>query len=143
MLWDFIGMLKSMFRDPAYKKFKIPFFATGIIILIVTFLSLPPDDSAPGLVLTSFSKNATTALLFNIDSRIGQYLFLIFMMVFLAYYFRHNLIQAAVLAAPLVLFMAFFYQRFCSLQYSALPVSILHIMTINTLILPLRKLQSS
>ena len=117
MLWDFIGMLKSMFKDPAYKKFKIPFFATGIVILIVTFLSLPPDDSAPGLVLTSFSKNATTALLFNIDSRIGQYLFLIFMLVFLAYYFRHNLIQAAVIAVPLVLFMAFFYQREWHMTY--------------------------
>ena len=117
MLWDFIGMLKKMFRDPIYKKFKIPFFATGILILIIAFLSLPPDDSLPGMVLASFSKNATTALLFNVDSRIGQYLFLGFILILLVYYFRNNLIQTVVLAAPLVLFMAFFYQREWHMTY--------------------------
>ena len=117
MLWDFIVMLKKMFRDPLYKKFRIPFFATGIAILIIAFLSLPPDDSVPGLVLASFSKNATTALLFNVESRIGQYLFLAFILILCVYYFRNNLIQTIVIAAPLVLFMAFFYQREWHMTY--------------------------
>lgn len=117
MLWDFIVMLKTMFRDPLYKRFRIPFFATGILVLIIAFLSLPPDDCVPGLVLSSFSKNATTALLFNVESRIGQYLFLAFMLILLAYYFRHDLIRTVVIAAPLVLFMAFFYQREWHMTY--------------------------
>ena len=117
MLWDFICMLKSMFRDPVYKRFRVPFFITGILILAIVFLSLPPDDFAPGLVLSSFSKNATTALLFNVNSKLGQYLFLGFMLVLLVYYFRHTLIQAAVISAPLVLYMAFFYQREWHMTY--------------------------
>ena len=117
MLWDFICMLKSFFRDPKYKKFNIPFFTTGILILVTAFLSLPPDDSAPGLVLSSFSKNATAALLINLNSKVAQYLFLGFILIFLAYYFRHNLIQAVVVSAPVVLYMGFFYQREWHMTY--------------------------
>ena len=117
MLWDFICMLKSMFRDPEYKRFKVPFFAMGIVILAIVFLSLPPDDFAPGMVLSSFSKNATTALLFNVNSKAGQFLFLGFIVILIAYYFRHTLVRAVVISAPLVLYMVFFYQREWHMTY--------------------------
>lgn len=117
MLWDFIGMVRTKFNDPVYKKSIIPFFATGAVIVVMSYLSLPPDDCSMGLTQYSFSKNATNALLFNIDNSAAQYVFLAFILLLLIYYFRHNLVRFFVIFAPLILFMNVVYQREWHMTY--------------------------
>ena len=111
MLWDFIGMVRTRFNDPLYKKTIIPFFATGLIIVVMSYLSLPPDDCSMSLTQFPFAKNATNALLFNIDNVYIQYGFLAFVLLLLCYYFRHNLVRFLVIFAPLIIFMNIVYQR--------------------------------
>ena len=117
MLWDFIGMVRKRFNDPKYKKSIVPFFATGLVIVVMSYLSLPPDDCSMSLTQYSFSKNATNALLFNIDNSVVQIGFLIIVLLLLIYYFRHNLVQFIVIFAPLILFMNVVYQREWHMTY--------------------------
>ena len=117
MLWDFIGMVRKMFNDPLHKKTIIPFFATALVIGVMSYLSLPPEDCSMTLGQYSFSKNATNALLFNIDNSIAQKAFLAFVLLLLIYYFRHNLVQFLVIFAPLILFMNVVYQREWHMTY--------------------------
>ena len=117
MLWDFIGMVRKRFNDPLYKKTIIPFFVTGLVIVVMSYLSLPPDDCSMTLAQYSFSKNATNALLFYIDNSIVQYAFLTFVLILLIYYFRHVLVQFLVIFAPLILFMNVVYQREWHMTY--------------------------
>ena len=117
MLWDFIIMLKKRFEDPAYKKYLLPFFGTGIVILVMSYLSLPPDDCSTALNKYSLSKNATNALLFNIENTALRYIFLALMLALFVYYFRRILIQALVMTAPLIIFMAVVYQREWHMTY--------------------------
>ena len=117
MLWDFILMLKKRFEGPAYKKYLLPFFGTGIVILVMSYLSLPPDDCSTALNKYSLSKNATNALLFNIENTALRYIFLALMLALFVYYFRRILIQALVMTAPLIIFMAVVYQREWHMTY--------------------------
>ena len=117
MLWDFIIMLKKRFEGPAYKKYLLPFFGTGIVILVMSYLSLPPDDCSTALNKYSLSKNATNALLFNIENIALRYIFLALMLALFVYYFRRILIQALVMTAPLIIFMAVVYQREWHMTY--------------------------
>ena len=117
MLWDFIIMLKKRFEGPAYKKYLLPFFGTGIVILVMSYLSLPPDDCSTALNKYSLSKNATNALLFNIENTALRYIFLALMLALFVYYFRRILIQALVMTAPLIIFMAVVYQREWHMTY--------------------------
>ena len=117
MLWDFIIMLKKRFEGPAYKKYLLPFFGTGIVILVMSYLSLPPDDCSTALNKYSLSKNATNALLFNIENTALRYIFLALMLALFVYYFRRVLIQALVMTAPLIIFMAVVYQREWHMTY--------------------------
>ena len=117
MLWDFIIMLKKRFEGPAYKKYLLPFFGTGIVILVMSYLSLPPDDCSTALNKYSLSKNATNALLFNIENIALRYIFLALMLALFVYYFRRVLIQALVMTAPLIIFMAVVYQREWHMTY--------------------------
>ena len=117
MLWDFIGMVRTRFNDPLYKKTIIPFFATGLIIVVMSYLSLPPDDCSMSLTQFPFAKNATNALLFNIDNVYIQYGFLAFVLLLLCYYFRHNLVRFLVIFAPLIIFMNIVYQREWHMTY--------------------------
>ena len=117
MLWDFIIMLKKRFDGPAYKKYLLPFFGTGIVILVMSYLSLPPDDCSTALNKYSLSKNATNALLFNIENTALRYIFLALMLALFVYYFRRILIQALVMTAPLIIFMAVVYQREWHMTY--------------------------
>ena len=117
MLWDFIIMLKKRFEGPAYKKYLLPFFGTGIVILVMSYLSLPPDDCSTALNKYSLSKNATNALLFNIENVALRYIFLALMLALFVYYFRRILIQALVMTAPLIIFMAVVYQREWHMTY--------------------------
>ena len=117
MLWDFIIMLKKRFDGPAYKKYLLPFFGTGIVILVMSYLSLPPDDCSTALNKYSLSKNATNALLFNIENIALRYIFLALMLALFVYYFRRILIQALVMTAPLIIFMAVVYQREWHMTY--------------------------
>ena len=117
MLWDFIGMVRKMFNDPLHKKTIIPFFATALVIGVMSYLSLPPEDCSMMLTQFSFPQNATNALLFNIDNSIAQYVFLAFVLILLIYYFRHKLVQFLVLFAPLVIFMCVVYQREWHMTY--------------------------
>ncbi len=117
MLWDFIMMLKKRFEGPAYKKYLLPFFGTGIVILVMSYLSLPPDDCSTALNKYSLSKNATNALLFNIENIALRYIFLALMLALFVYYFRRVLIQALVMTAPLIIFMAVVYQREWHMTY--------------------------
>ena len=117
MLWDFIIMLKKQFEGPAYKKYLLPFFGTGIVILVMSYLSLPPDDCSTALNKYSLSKNATNALLFNIENIALRYIFLALMLALFVYYFRRILIQALVMTAPLIIFMAVVYQREWHMTY--------------------------
>jgi len=117
MLWDFIIMLKKRFEGPAYKKYLLPFFGTGIVILVMSYLSLPPDDCSTALNKYSLVKNATNALLFNIENIALRYIFLALMLALFVYYFRRILIQALVMTAPLIIFMAVVYQREWHMTY--------------------------
>ena len=117
MLWDFIGMVRTRFNDPLYKKTIIPFFATGLVIVVMSYLSLPPDDCSMSLTQFPFAKNATNALLFNIDNVYIQYGFLAFVLLLLCYYFRHNLVRFLVIFAPLIIFMNIVYQREWHMTY--------------------------
>ena len=117
MLWDFIIMLKKRFEGPAYKKYLLPFFGTGIVILVMSYLSLPPDDCSTALNKYSLSKNATNALLFNIENTALRYIFLALMLALFVYYFRRILIQSLVMTAPLIIFMAVVYQREWHMTY--------------------------
>ena len=117
MLWDFIIMLKKRFEGLAYKKYLLPFFGTGIVILVMSYLSLPPDDCSTALNKYSLSKNATNALLFNIENIALRYIFLALMLALFVYYFRRILIQALVMTAPLIIFMAVVYQREWHMTY--------------------------
>ena len=117
MLWDFIIMLKKRFDGPAYKKYLLPFFGTGIVILVMSYLSLPPDDCSTALNKYSLSKNATNALLFNIENTALRYIFLALMLALFVYYFRRILIQSLVMTAPLIIFMAVVYQREWHMTY--------------------------
>lgn len=117
MLWDFIIMLKKRFEGPAYKKYLLPFFGTGIVILVMSYLSLPPDDCSTALNKYSLVKNATNALLFNIENTALRYIFLALMLALFVYYFRRILIQALVMTAPLIIFMAVVYQREWHMTY--------------------------
>ena len=111
MLWDFIGMVRKRFNDPLYKKTIIPFFATGLVIAVLSYLSLPPDDCSGIVNKLPFAKNAVNALLFSIENKAVQYIVLALFLGLLAYYFRRNLLQALILIAPLVVFMIVVYQR--------------------------------
>lgn len=117
MLWDFIIMLKKRFEGPAYKKYLLPFFGTGIVILVMSYLSLPPDDCSTALNKYSLVKNVTNALLFNIENTALRYIFLALMLALFVYYFRRVLIQALVMTAPLIIFMAVVYQREWHMTY--------------------------
>ena len=117
MLWDFIIMLKKRFEGPAYKKYLLPFFGTGIVILVMSYLSLPPDDCSTALNKYSLSKNATNALLFNIENTALRYIFLALMLALFVYYFRRILIQSLVMTTPLIIFMAVVYQREWHMTY--------------------------
>ena len=117
MLWDFIGMVRTRFNDPLYKKTIIPFFATGLVIVVMSYLSLPPDDCSMSLTQFPFAKNAANALLFNIDNVYIQYGFLAFVLLLLCYYFRHNLVRFLVIFAPLIIFMNIVYQREWHMTY--------------------------
>ena len=117
MLWDFICMLRKRFNDPVYKKSIVPFFVTGFVIVVMSYLSLPPDDCSASLTQYSFTKNATNALLFNIDNSFAQYAFLAFVLILLIYYFRHRLVQFLVIFTPLILFMMVVYQREWHMTY--------------------------
>ena len=110
-------MLKKRFDGPAYKKYLLPFFGTGIVILVMSYLSLPPDDCSTALNKYSLSKNATNALLFNIENTALRYIFLALMLALFVYYFRRILIQALVMTAPLIIFMAVVYQREWHMTY--------------------------
>ena len=37
MLWDFIGMVRTRFNDPVYKKSIIPFFVTAVVIVVMSW----------------------------------------------------------------------------------------------------------
>ena len=117
MLWDFIGMVRTRFNDPLYKKTIVPFFATGLVIVVMSYLALPPDDCSMALNRFSFVKNATNALLFNIDNSLVQYVFLAFVLLLLIYYFRNNLVRFLVIFAPLIIFMTIVYQREWHMTY--------------------------
>ena len=111
MLWDFIGMVRKKFKDPLYKKTIVPFFATGIVIVVMSYLSLPPADCSMSLGKESFTKDVTNALLFTVENTAFRWLFLILMMALFVYYFRKNLVQALVIFSPLVIYMIVLYQR--------------------------------
>ena len=111
MLWDFIGMVRTRFNDPLYKKTIIPFFATGIVIVVMSYLSLPPADCSMILGNIQFAKNVTNTLLFTIDNDLIRWIFLALMISLFIYYFRHRLVQALVLFSPLVIFMNVLYHR--------------------------------
>ena len=117
MLWDSIGMVRKKFKDPVYKKSILPFCATGIAIVIMSFLSLPPEDCSMHLGKESFAKYATTALLFDLDSDLFRWIFLALMLVLFIYYFRNKLLQALVITAPLVIYMIVLYQRAWHMTY--------------------------
>ena len=111
MLWDFISMLRKRFKDPLHKKTIVPFFATGIVIVVTSFLSLPPEDCSMSLGKESFSKDVTNALLFTVESDVFRWSFLILIIVLFLYYFRHHLPQTLVIFSPLVIYMIVLYQR--------------------------------
>ena len=111
MLWDFICMVGKRFKDPIHKKSIIPFFATGIVIVVMSILSLPPADCSMTFGKESFAKNAVIALLFNLDDEVFNWIFLILFSVLLIYYFRHRLLQVSVIFLPLVIYMNVLYQR--------------------------------
>lgn len=117
MLWDFIGMVRKKFKDPVHKKTIVPFFATGIVIALMSYLSLPPADCSMRLGKTSFIKTATNALLFNFDSDLFRWSFLLMMFGLFIYFFRNKLLQALVIFAPLVIYMIFLYQRAWHMTY--------------------------
>ena len=111
MLWDFICMVRKKFKDPVFKKTYIPFFTTGIVIVVMSILSLPPADCSMTFEKESFAKNVVTALLFNLASEIYIWIFLILLYGLLMYYFRHRLLQVLVILLPLVIYMNVLYQR--------------------------------
>ena len=117
MLWDFIGMARKRFSDPLYKKTVIPFFVTGIVIVVMSYLTLPPDDCSMYLTQFPFAQNASKALLFDIGNSIVQYVFLAFVLLLLVYYFRHVLVRFLVIFAPLIIFMNIVYQREWHMTY--------------------------
>ena len=111
MLWDFICMVRKKFKDPVFKKTYIPFFTTGIVIVVMSILSLPPADCSMTFGKESFAKNVVTALLINLASEIYIWIFLILLFGLLMYYFRHRLLQVLVILLPLVIYMNVLYQR--------------------------------
>ena len=117
MLWDFIGMARKKFKDPVHKKTIVPFFTTGIVIVGMSILSLPPDDCSMKLVKVSFSTNVTNALLFTVNDGLYRWIFLILVIGLLVYYFRHNLLQVSVILLPLVIYMIVVYQRAWHMTY--------------------------
>ena len=117
MLWDFITMLRGKSKEAESKKFKYTFYATGLLLALVCILSLPPDDCSFGLSRISFADSATNALLFGVPDKLIQYAVLLAVLLLLLYYFRHCLVQALVMSAPLVLYMIFVYQRLWHMTY--------------------------
>ena len=111
MLWDFICMVRKKFKDPVFNKTYMPFFTTGIVILVMSYLSLPPDDCSMVLDNIQFAKNVTNTLLYTIDDDLLRWIFLIFVAGVFIYYFRHCLIRALVIFSPLVIFMNVLYHR--------------------------------
>lgn len=117
MLWDFICMVKNKFKEKKYRKFLIPFLTNGVVIVVLSFLSLPPEDSSSTLNKFSFARNASNALLFYIFDEAFQYVFLAFMVILFAYYFRNHIVQVIVLFAPLIIYMNVFYQKEWHMTY--------------------------
>ncbi len=117
MLWDFISMFRGKQGEADNKKFKFTFYATGLILALISVLSLPPDDCSFGLYRISFAESATNAMLFSIHNKIVQYIFLLAVFLLLLYYFRHCLVRFLVMFMPLVLYMIFVYQRLWHMTY--------------------------
>ena len=117
MLWDFIEMAQRKFKVPGFKRFIVSFISTGVAIVAISILSLPPKDSSASINKFPFAKNATNALLFGIYDKAIQYVFLGLVVILLAYYFRKHLIQVVILSAPLILFMSILYQRLWHMTY--------------------------
>ena len=110
MLWDLFGFFGKI-RDRFDLKYKITFFATGVLIILTVLLSLPPDDCNFVPVNISFVDSAVTTLLFNINVPWIQYVFLASALLVFVIYFRRSIGFATVCVTPLVLYMAFFYHR--------------------------------
>ncbi|MCR4730006.1 MAG: hypothetical protein K5881_03660 [Saccharofermentans sp.] len=117
MIWDFITILQGKTKADDIRKFKFAFYATGLIMALISILSLPPDDCSFGLYRISFAESATNALLYSIHNKIVQYVFLLAVVSLLVYYFRHCLVQFLVISMPLVLYMIFVYQRLWHMTY--------------------------
>lgn len=110
MLWDLILMIRKRFKDPLFKKYYIPYFSTGVILVVLSLLSLPPADCSSITRNYRFLSNVVEALLMFLPGTAVQCVFLVIFLGLCIYYFRHHLIQATVMLAPLVLYMALFYQ---------------------------------
>ena len=117
MLWDFIMMLRVKTKAASNRKFIITFFATGLLLVLICILSLPPADCSFTLNRLSFADSASNALLFSIHNKPLQYLFLLFAVLLLIYYFRHCIVRVLVMSMPLVLYMIFIYQRLWHMTY--------------------------
>ena len=117
LLWDLIGMVRTRFNDPVYKKSIVPFFATGLVIAAMSYLSLPPENCSMILIKYPLDLYAANALLFHIENRVIRILFLLVVLVLLAYYFRRRLLQFFVIATPLIVFMIVVYQRVWHMTY--------------------------
>ena len=74
MLWDFIMMLRVKTKAASNRKFIITFFATGLLLVLICILSLPPADCSFTLNRLSFADSASNALLFSIHNKPLQYL---------------------------------------------------------------------
>lgn len=117
MLWDFISMFRGKQGEADNKKFKFTFYATGLLLALICILSLPPDDCSFGLSRISFADSATNALLFSVNNKIVQYVFLLAFFLLMLYYFRRCIVQFLVMSAPLILYMIFVYQRLWHMTY--------------------------
>jgi len=117
LLWDFICMAQRKYRERITKMFRILFYVTVAVMLLIVFASIPPSDCSFELLSYSFTDSLVTALLFRIDSMAVRCIILVLYAALFVYCFRARIAQALVIAVPVVLYMLFFYVKIWHTTY--------------------------